>query len=607
MAGVIGVASISGDVLEAFTRKLSEESANGSLVIHDSSNVGIILAVPRGGSRWVPSMVQNDHGSFCVIDGDTSRIGDPSIAAESLLAASEGGRSVNSALGQIDEPVMISLFDASTGVLTVSRDPMGLGPVFFAVEGESLWWSSSLSSLRRVAPRSDIDRDAIDFFISSGFTPSPWTFSRTHRKLGAEELIRWSNGESQTLRYAVDESFTASNGETLESLYERRLPDAVGSVIQDPERTGVLLSSGVDSAVVLAVAARQTGVAPPSFTFDYGIASAVHNEAIQARRVADHVGSEHFTIEVDAKDIPARLDPLLDEFGDPFSYGLHSVMLAGVRDTGVHDLLSGAVTEPLDGQQYNALRYLRLSSMARGGVVSVDRLGEAIIRSWSPRFAGRPMPLEGKLRALSRGVWSARTLMDENSGEHLLPPELRALLYPDHQTLDGHRAAREALQASDLAMLGHLSTWQKMAVLHYRYFTAEHLQSWNFHAGRAHDLTIRSPFGRGELWRGTLMCGFEPKDKPSLRRYAASLLPDDIAYAPKLPQSVPINQWLRGPLKPWLYEVLDARSVDSAGLFESKGVDKLVQSHMTGRADLGWALWNLTVTHTWLRKFNATG
>ena len=528
------------------------------------------------------------------------RFRDTDRAAGFLLESFAGTDEPDSVLQSVDEPVMIVYFDSRNRRLTVSRDPMGLGAVFVTVEDGSLYWSSSLSDLRRVTPRSEVNRAAVDFFISSGFTPAPWTFTRSHRKLAPGELALWQAGSTSFHRYApLDPGPQVHANETRDVLFERRLPGVVSGYIHDPSRTGVLLSSGVDSALILAIATRELGAAPSSFTFEYGEYAGRLNEVVPAKEVAALFGSKHVTLKVDPSHLPSQIEPLIETFGDPFSYGIHSVMLADVDESGVRDLLSGAVAEYLEGQEFDALRLASMGRAAQGTLRLGSTALSGVLRSWTRKTAGAAFPLEGKIRALDGAIWTSRTAIGGNSSEHLFPPELRALIYPDRNVLAALQKERVDLLATELSRVENLSPLRRMVALHHRLFTAEHLHNWNYHAGRAHDSTIRAPMGNREFFLESLTYALEPKGKPALRRYAAQLLPEEVAYAPKTGQSVPINEWLRGPLSMWLLDVLDPHNVKATGLFEADGVSRLVNAHMSGKANLGWPLWNLASTHVW--------
>ena len=110
---------------------------------------------------------------------------------------------------------------------------------------------------------------------------------------------------------------------------------------------------------------------------------------------------------------------------------------------------------------------------------------------------------------------------------------------------------------------------------------------------------MRFPYFDDDLCAFAMRLPRRSFDKTEIRRMAASMLPQKLIQAPKLPQTVPIRDWFRGPLKEFLCDHLSRQRVEACGLFDSKAVQKLVQGHISGKAANEWKLWTILALQRW--------
>jgi len=592
----------------AWFMKIARDLAGPEAVYHASPEgargpyLGVVMS---SDSYPAVEFAIDDDGSFCVVDGevyDTADAGSHAkCAARSILKSYQ--RVGPGVLSQIDATAMIVLYDAPEERLVVARDAIGISPAFVSFGERSMHWASSLSDLRRLTPTSDLNVEAFDYFVATGYVPSPWTLTKGHHRLGPGEIAAWHGGVTDVKRYfQLTSQPPPDDGAGRYDVLTERLPSAVRRRVLDIDKTGVLLSGGVDSAVLLALVRQEFGEAPPSFTFRYDKYSGRLNEGDAAKRVAAAMGSQHSEILVDPARIPEQLPRWLDVFGEPFSYGLHSIMLQPIADTGVTDLLSGSGADALylDGQGLNALRYLRLPVMARKSLAAASRAGITLERAWTRRTAGRTLPLVGRYAlTIHGGIWSARTGLTFNTSDSAIRYVVRRGLYRDPSSADLGRTSRRALLGREAELLAGESQDVRLRLMELRFFDADHMHNWNLHAARAHNMAIRSPFAARDLLEAWVKYPATERNKPDIRRLAASLLPESVTGAPKVYQSAPIHDWLRGPLHDWVRDVLHPSNLAKSGIFDGAATSDLISTHMSGRRDIGWAIWNLTVATIW--------
>ncbi|MDQ3837848.1 MAG: asparagine synthase-related protein [Thermoproteota archaeon] len=114
---------------------------------------------------------------------------------------------------------------------------------------------------------------------------------------------------------------------------------------------------------------------------------------------------------------------------------------------------------------------------------------------------------------------------------------------------------------------------------------------------------FRHPFRANALDYFVLELPEHDMNKQEIRRFAARLMPNEMAYTAKLPQSVPLMEWLRGPLVEFLRDTLSAERLKAHGLFDHKAVQRLIDLNTSGRVHLVWGLWAILTVQVWERVF----
>jgi hypothetical protein len=208
------------------------------------------------------------------------------------------------------------------------------------------------------------------------------------------------------------------------------------------------------------------------------------------------------------------------------------------------------------------------------------------------------------ISALHGGIYTARTARTYHVGDWANRGPVRRDLYADRTLFDRARHARHALYESQARSLDGVPMMAATRVIDSLQFDAEIMHMWNLNATRpvglvGHDIYAARPVLESRLRLRPL------DDKPDIRALASDLLPRELAHAPKRHQAVPIAHWLRGPLRPFLGEVLDPDRLTALGLFDPKTVTRMLRVHDAERADNAWGLWTILSMTLWqegLRK-----
>ncbi|HEY8507901.1 MAG TPA: asparagine synthase (glutamine-hydrolyzing), partial [Steroidobacteraceae bacterium] len=275
---------------------------------------------------------------------------------EVLLAALDQW-SLNETLRRATGMFAFAVWDAKDCVLHLARDRFGEKPLYYALIGDWLLFGSELKALRAHSCWSSaIDRDALALLLRHGYIPAPHTVFRDARKVrpGAVVSVRAVSGrvEIKERTYWTPSAVVASNArphtELVEEVHEA-LRAAIRRQMVADVPVGAFLSGGIDSSLVVSMMQRESS--QPVRTFAIGFAEQAFNEAPFARRVAEHLGTQHTELEVsprDALEVIPRLPVIYDEpFADSSQIPTFLVSQLARRDVTVS--LSGDGGDELFG------------------------------------------------------------------------------------------------------------------------------------------------------------------------------------------------------------------------------------------------------------------
>src|SRR5438309_6109421 len=271
----------------------------------------------------------------------------------------------------------VAIWDAGRRRLVVARDRYGIKPLYYRHVGGELRFASELRAL----PRGEIDLDALEAFLAFNSIPAPYSIFRDVRKLPAGHVLVWENGSVAIERFARPGPVDVRNGDEAELVEElrARLRDSVKAHLLADVPVGVLLSGGVDSAALAALAAQETAEAVHTFTI--GFAEKSFDERDDARLVAERYGTEHHELLV-RPEPELLLRALAETFDEPFadSSALPTYLVSQLAAEHVKVALSGEGGDELFGGYYTYSADLaadRVGPLARPASPLVERLPAA--------------------------------------------------------------------------------------------------------------------------------------------------------------------------------------------------------------------------------------
>ncbi|HEV7882060.1 MAG TPA: asparagine synthase (glutamine-hydrolyzing) [Solirubrobacteraceae bacterium] len=495
----------------------------------------------------------------------------------------------------------IAIWDARERRLLLARDGFGIKPLYWRAAGGVLAFGSELKALR-VLPgfRGELDPDAVEAYFTFNSIPSPLTIFGDVRKLEPGTLLSWRPGRSPEIRrwcrpapvHARD--VRDEDERELAAELADRLRDSVRAHLVSDVPVGVWLSGGVDSGLLAALAAQESG--ERLRTFSIGFHEPSFDELDRARLVAARLGADHHEA-ILGPDDAATLPLIAAAFDEPYadSSALPTFAVSRLTREHVKVALSGEGGDELFGGYHTYAADLLAPRLA--GVAAVARpLVERLPSS------SRRVSLDYRARRFVRAA-QLPPLERHHGWKEILSPELRAqLLAPLH---DG-RAPRDPLDRlraryAETAGAEPLARLQDADLAPY---LADDLLTKTDRMSMLHSVEVRVPFLDPVVAELALALPTSAKvrglaKKRLLRAVASTLLPRQVARGAKRGFSIPMAAWLRGELLPMARDLLAPDALRRGGVLEPAPVTRLLDEHVARRDDHSRALWGMLCFVLW--------
>ncbi len=488
-----------------------------------------------------------------------------------------------------------AVWDGRRRRLVLARDRYGIKPLYYRHTSGELRFASELRSL----PRGEVDLDALEAFLAFNSIPAPYSIFREVRKLPPGHLLVWAeDGAVRLERFArpgpaaTEELRLGDEAELAEEL-RARLRESVRAHLLADVPVGVLLSGGVDSAALAALAAQET--AEPVHTFTIGFAERSFDERADARRVADRYGTNHHELLV-RPEPELLLRALADTFDEPFadSSALPTYLVSRLAAEHVKVALSGEGGDELFGGYYTYAADLmadRLAPLARVARPLVEAL-PASTRKASLDYKAKRFVRAAHLPPLER----------HHGWKEIFSADARAELTGRNAVFDPvdiyRDRYRETEKAPELARLQDVD---------FGIYLADDLLVKTDRASMAHSLEARVPFLDPAVTNLAFALPTRHKvrglsKKVLLRKALEPLLPREVVHGRKRGFSIPAAAWLRGELEPFARQTLSAATLDRQGFFRPAAVARVLDEHVAGREDRSRQLWGLLAFTLWYER-----
>jgi len=550
---------------------------------------------------------------------------------ETLVAAfSQWG--VEKTLNRLKGMFVIAVWDAQEKKLILIRDRFGEKPLYYGWSNGVFLFGSELKALRKYKEfNNQVDRSVLSLYMQNMCVPNPYSIFKNVYKLEPGCILKIditalnqppkeapfapfkSRGLSITQWYTLDKvarsaqkDLIKDESEAVELLEEVLLKSVKSQLITDVP-LGAFLSGGVDSSVIVSLMQKES--MNPVKTFTIGFEESAFNEAVYAKDVAKHLGTDHQELYVTANDaisVIPNLSNLYDEpFADSSQIPTHLVSKLARQDVTVS--LSGDAGDELFGgynryvwgsRIWNKVKWIppKFRGFLGGAIQRVpisawDEVGVFLPSKYKVSSMGdKAYRMAHRLKMVKSLDDMYRSLVTEGYKE-------KDIVINDGSTL------KTKLDNCNIVS-GIKESEQRMMLWDSLTYLPDDILTKVDRAAMGVSLETRIPFLDNEVvelaWRLPLDMKIKNgQGKWPVRQVLYKYVPKELIERPKAGFAVPVGQWLRGPLREWAIELLNTERIQREGYFNPELVQKLWQQHLSEQYDWTPRLWAILMFQAW--------
>ena len=541
---------------------------------------------------------------------------------ETLLASFEQW-GIEASVKQATGMFAFAAWDTQAGTLTLARDRLGEKPLYYGWQGVGssrvFLFGSELRALQAHPEfMANVDRKALALLLRHNYIPAPYSIFEGIHKLAPGTMLTLSARDATpvSLKYwsavrtatsGISSPFQGSQAEATHAL-DAVLKKAVLDQMAADVPLGAFLSGGVDSSVVVALMQAQSKDSIKTFTI--GFTEKIYDEAPHARAVARHLGTDHTELYVTASDalaIVPKLGALYDEpFADPSQ--IPTVLLSELAKQRVTVSLSG------DGGDELFCGYTRYASTQKLWRW-LSRLPQGLRHRLATYLTCSPFNEVELLSRLTQKISHTNiNVFDrvQKGASLLLANSIDDLYYSMVSHLPDPAQLVLGLPQGDFSFafqtaesVGALSPIERMMALDLETYLPDDILVKVDRAGMSIGLETRVPLldHRVVEFAWSLPLSLKSKSGQSkwvLKELLARYVPRDLIDRPKKGFGVPLDTWLRGPLKAWAEALLNEARLEQEGYFQARALRNKWDEHLSGRRNWGYHLWSALMFQSWL-------
>ncbi len=520
-----------------------------------------------------------------------------------------------------------ALWDKEKKVLTLARDRLGEKPIYYGWnnhdKGRTFIFGSDLNALK-VHPNfnKELDLNSLDLYMRHSYVPNPFSIYKNTSKLNPGCIATISlNDAVKVEKYwsATDiflkgssNPFKCNEDEIIFNL-ENTLRDSIKIQMVADVPIGAFLSGGVDSTTIVAL--MQSESINPIQTFSIGFLDGDFNEAEHAKEISNYLSTNHTELYISAEDTLSVIPKLANIYSEPFadSSQIPTFLVSKMAKEKVTVSLSGDGGDELFGG-YN--RYTLIQSMwryisliPRPMRIAVSNIFLKLKPEYWDTFFKIIQPVIPK--NIRQSNWGNKI---QKSLQVIALREIEEIYLSlvssgaeEKNLVKNLETRTESIFQEDSKFLCKLSGIEKMMTLDIINYLPDDILTKVDRSSMAVSLEARVPFLDHRVVEFASRIPVKTKIKKGkgkwpLREVLYKHVPSTLIERPKMGFSIPLSEWLRGPLKDWAEELIDEFRLKEEGYLCQNLVKRYWSEHQLGTHDRSQILWNILMFQSWLEE-----
>ncbi len=545
---------------------------------------------------------------------------------EVMLAAIEQW-GVMEAVKQFNGMFAFALWDREHRQLFLVRDRMGEKPLYYGLSNGVFMFGSELKSLKvHPAWKGQVDRQALTLYMRHNYVPAPYCIYEGIKKLPPASMVKISINGSEVVQslpeYYWSSYDVAKNGcnnpfqhdaETAVANLDQLLREAVKMRMEADVPLGAFLSGGVDSSTIVALMQEQSQ--RPIKSFAIGFSEKEYNEAEHAKAVAKHLGTDHTELIVTPEQARNVVPNLSDLYDEPFSDAsqIPTFLVSEMAKKHVTVSLSGDGGDELFGGYTRYFWGMKIWNKIKWMPPVMRRTGAHLMNSLKPQTWDKlfdrckaVLPASAVQRMPGDKLQKLADIMIASSPELMYQSLVSQWHYPEKVVLHGHEP---------LTNLTNRDNWPPVRdfIHHMMYqdmvgYMPDDILTKVDRASMGVSLEARVPLLDHRVvefaWSvPTAMKIRDGQGKWLLRQVLYNYVPRELIERPKMGFAIPIDSWLRGPLREWAENLLDRTRIEQQGYFDANLIHEVWAEHLSGKRNWQYRLWGVLMFQAWLEHW----
>ena len=555
---------------------------------------------------------------------------------ETLVSAfSQWG--IEKTLNQLVGMFAIAVWNIKTKKLYLIRDRFGEKPLYYGWSNGIFLFGSELKALRSYKGfNNEIDRSSLSLYMQYMYVPSPYSIFKDIYKLDPGCILEIDSiGAMQSPKQITSFTFNSKGvgikqwyslsdivknsqnnlitdeNEAVELLEETLLKSVQSQLISDVP-LGAFLSGGVDSSTIVALMSNECS--HPVKTFTIGFEESAFNEAVYAKEVARHLGTEHHELYVTASDAFKIIPSLPTLYDEPFadSSQIPTYLVSRLARQNITVALSGDAGDELFGGYNRYLWGKRVwGKLKHIPPIMRQALGVVIqkipVSMWDN--TGRLLPNQYKTASMGdKAHRMAYRLKTVNNIDDIYCSMVTEGFNEEELVYNNNSILKTKLNDSSI-VLGLKDSEHRMMLWDSITYLPDDILTKVDRAAMGVGLETRIPFLDHRVvdlsWRMPINIKIKNGvGKWPVRQILYKYVPKELIERPKAGFAVPVGQWIRGPLREWAEELLDESRLRNEGYFNPVLVRKIWNQHLSGDYDCTPRIWAILMFQSWLELHN---